>query len=144
MRALRGGERRARGNPTDFDPFALEKAQSQPVGNVKAFGFDIAIHEHARVGKDSIHVAEKETDFLEALLDFGVVHWAAFLMARRVDKSFGISRSGIMFGPSLRAESGSGCVSMNRPSQPAATAALARTGANSRWPLERSPAPPGS
>ena len=58
--------------------------------------------------------------------------------------SAGISASGIMFGPSLNARSGFGWVSMNRPLAPAASAARASTGANSRWPDDLSPPPPGS
>ena len=51
------------------------------------------------------------------------------------------SSSGIMFGPSLGAPSGSGCVSMNRPSAPAATAACASGGMNSRAPPLVPPSP---
>jgi putative membrane protein len=57
--------------------------------------------------------------------------------------SAGISRSGIMFGPSEGAWSGSGCVSMNTAAHPTASAARASTGANSRWPPEDVPCPPG-
>ena len=46
-----------------------------------------------------------------------------------------------MFGPSLGALSGSGCVSMNRPSAPAAAAASASGGMNSRAPPLAPPAP---
>src|SRR5262249_34718743 len=49
--------------------------------------------------------------------------------------------SGIMFGPSLGALSGSGCVSMKRPSAPAATAASASGGMNSRAPPLAPPVP---
>jgi hypothetical protein len=42
--------------------------------------------------------------------------------------------SGQALGPSDRALSGSGWVSMNRPETPTATAARASTGTNSRWP----------
>ena len=42
------------------------------------------------------------------------------------------------------ARAGSGCVSMNTPATPAATAARASTGTNSRWPPEDVPCPPGS
>ena len=53
--------------------------------------------------------------------------------------------SGQAFGPSESASSGRGWVSMNRPATPAATAARASTGTNSRWPPEACrPAPPGS
>jgi hypothetical protein len=49
-----------------------------------------------------------------------------------------------MLGPSLKAASGLGWVSMNKPSAPAATAQRASTGANCRWPADLSPPPPGS
>ena len=52
--------------------------------------------------------------------------------------------SGQAFGPSDSALSGSGCVSMKTPATPAATAARASTGTNSRWPPEAVPLPPGS
>ena len=55
-----------------------------------------------------------------------------------------IRASGQAFGPSESALSGSGCVSMNSPATPAATAARASTGTNSRWPPEDAPCPPGS
>ena len=55
----------------------------------------------------------------------------------------GKSSRAIMLGPSLSASSGRGCVSRNRPSQPAATAARARYGTMRRSPPERSPMPPG-
>src|SRR5699024_5299025 len=42
--------------------------------------------------------------------------------------------SGQELGPSLNAASGRGWVSMNTPQTPAATAARASTGMNSRWP----------
>ena len=45
-----------------------------------------------------------------------------------------IRASGQALGPSERAFAGSGCVSMNTPATPAATAARASTGTNSRWP----------
>src|SRR4029079_1511676 len=45
-----------------------------------------------------------------------------------------ISDSGSMLGPSLGAQSGSGCVSRNKPCAPAAIADSARTGTNSRAP----------
>ena len=48
-----------------------------------------------------------------------------------------------MFGPSLGALSGSWWVSMNTAATPTATAARASTGANSRWPPDRVPSPPG-
>jgi len=41
-----------------------------------------------------------------------------------------------MFGPSLKARAGCGCVSRKMPSAPAASAHRASTGANSRWPLD--------
>ena len=50
----------------------------------------------------------------------------------RLATSAGICASGIMFGPSEGARSGSSCVSMNTPAIPSATAARAMTGANSR------------
>ena len=46
-----------------------------------------------------------------------------------------------MFGPSLGAWSGSGCVSMNSPSAPAAIAASASGGMNCRAPPEAPPSP---
>ena len=52
--------------------------------------------------------------------------------------------SGQAFGPSDSALAGSGWVSMNTPATPAATAARASTGTNSRWPPEALPCPPGS
>ncbi len=48
-----------------------------------------------------------------------------------------------MLGPSDGALSGSGCVSMNTPATPTATAARASTGTNSRSPPEDAPCPPG-
>ena len=50
---------------------------------------------------------------------------------------------GQALGPSDSAFAGSGWVSMNIPATPAATAARASTGTNSRWPPEASPLPPG-
>ena len=52
--------------------------------------------------------------------------------------------SGQAFGPSDSAFAGSGWVSMNIPATPAATAARASTGTNSRCPPEASPWPPGN
>ena len=52
--------------------------------------------------------------------------------------------SGHAFGPSESALAGSGWVSMNSPETPAATAARASTGTNSRWPPDDVPCPPGS
>ena len=54
-----------------------------------------------------------------------------------------ILSKGHEFGPSLRALSGSGWVSINKPETPAATAALASTGTKSRLPPEVVPLPPG-
>src|SRR5437660_7386239 len=51
--------------------------------------------------------------------------------------------SGQAFGPSESAWSGCGWVSMNSPATPAATAARASTGMNSRCPPEAEPCPPG-
>ena len=50
---------------------------------------------------------------------------------------------GHAFGPSDNALLGSGCVSINTPAMPLATAARANTGTNSRWPPLLSPWPPG-
>lgn len=52
--------------------------------------------------------------------------------AIRLATSAGIWASGIMFGPSEGARSGSSCVSMKTPAMPRLTAARAITGANSR------------
>ena len=61
---------------------------------------------------------------------------------RRARRSAPASRSsGIMFGPSEGARSGSGWVSMNTAATPSATAARAITGANSRWPPEEAALP---
>src|SRR6185369_6285008 len=62
----------------------------------------------------------------------------------RVFSSPGSSFSGIEFGPSQSAVSGSSCTSMKIPSIPVATAARDRYSTNSRWPPELSPWPPGS
>ena len=57
-----------------------------------------------------------------------------------LSKDFKVSNSpfilskGHMFGPSLKALSGSGCVSRNKPETPTAIAARANVGTNSRWP----------
>src|SRR3954469_12655666 len=108
--------------------------------------FHISVHINRRIRQYSVHVAQEQTHFLQTLQQVGrqLVHCTTFLIASNVDNNFGISRNGIMFGPSLNARSGSGCVSINRPPQPAATAAFANTGANSLCPLDRSPAPPGN
>src|SRR5262249_21769170 len=58
----------------------------------------------------------------------------------RATRSFSWS-SGIMFGPSLGALSGSGWVSRKRPSAPAAVAASVREGMNSRAPPLAPPTP---
>src|SRR4030095_8694719 len=60
-----------------------------------------------------------------------------------VSKLF-MQSSGQAFGPSDFACAGSGCVSMNSPATPVATAARASTGTNSRCPPELVPCPPGS
>ena len=52
-------------------------------------------------------------------------------------------RAATRSGPSDSAFAGSGCVSMNTPATPAATAARASTGTNSRCPPEVAPCPPG-
>ena len=65
------------------------------------------------------------------------------IVGREILDSRGMSRSGIMFGPSLGAWSGSAWVSMNSAATPTAAAARARAGANSRWPPELVPWPPG-
>lgn len=63
--------------------------------------------------------------------------------AAKLATSAGICARGIMFGPSEGARSGSGWVSMNTPpATPTATAARARTGANSRCPPLEPPLPP--
>ncbi len=51
---------------------------------------------------------------------------------------------GQAFGPSDSACSGLGWVSMKMPATPAATAARASTGTNSRCPPDAVPFPPGS
>src|SRR3984957_8222264 len=61
-----------------------------------------------------------------------------------VARSEAMRSRGQAFGPSDNAFAGSGCVSMNIPATPAATAARAKTGTNSRCPPETSPLPPGS
>jgi hypothetical protein len=54
-----------------------------------------------------------------------------------------MASSGIMFGPSEGAVSGASWVSMKTAAIPSETAARAITGANSRWPPEDLPWPPG-
>ena len=61
----------------------------------------------------------------------------------RVVSRLSMRSSGQALGPSDFAFAGSGCVSMNRPATPVATAARASTGTNSRWPPELVPCPPG-
>src|ERR1700722_9339136 len=61
-----------------------------------------------------------------------------------VARSGAIRSRGHAFGPSDKAFAGSGWVSMNSPAIPAATAARAKTGTNSRCPPDTSPLPPGS
>src|SRR5690606_14667654 len=61
-----------------------------------------------------------------------------------VASSGSMRSSGQALGPSESASAGFGCVSMKSPAIPAATAARAKTGTNSRWPPEALPFPPGS
>ena len=72
------------------------------------------------------------------------MRFTAWSSVTRVSSSALIRFSGTAFGPSDFASAGFGCVSMNRPATPVATAARASTGTNSRWPPELVPCPPGS
>jgi hypothetical protein len=64
--------------------------------------------------------------------------------SRSVSSSARMSPSGHELGPSDSAWSGRGCVSMKTPATPAAIAARASTGTNSRRPPLDVPRPPGS
>src|SRR5207244_87267 len=81
--------------------------------------------------------AQPQKNFVRMLLEFDVwkffdvwclvfgvslLHATAEKIFKKLAINFGISASGIIFGPSLNARSGSGCVSMNRPFAPAASA----------------------
>src|SRR5690606_22802159 len=65
-------------------------------------------------------------------------------IAMRVSSSARILPSGQALGPSDRALSGSGWVSMKMPAMPTAMAARDSTGTNSRCPPDLPPAPPGN
>src|SRR5262245_2643431 len=60
----------------------------------------------------------------------------------KVSSKFGMAANGTMFGPSLKARFGLGCVSMNIPSAPAATAGRDRNGVYSRRQRARDHAAP--
>ena len=62
------------------------------------------------------------------------VRFTAASSSTSVSSSARIRDNGHALGPSDRAFSGCGCVSMKSPATPAATAARASTGTNSRWP----------
>jgi hypothetical protein len=110
---------------------------------------------HRYVDEEGVH-ALKSCSVDLAELAVGQCRWTKaidgpVLVSNRAPDGHAPARSGlaiawsaIMLGPSLIACAGSGWVSMKEPIRPAASAARASGGTNSRWPSLFPPAAPGS
>src|ERR1051326_6128625 len=135
--------RNATGDDGDRDSHEAKHVDAESVLDLVAFELEaLAIHIaeiDAAVGHDAVHI---ERDELDGSREGRVDHrdtLSEMSTARAIRSSRRLS--GIMFGPSLGALSGLGCVSMNNPFAPAAVAASASDGMNSRAPPLAPPAP---